>query len=95
MIFRINNASLIFTVFIRRFIYYAMPESLRSLVSMEETNLTLKGKHGAYYEHLVWIAYFYLLCISGKSATSYVGDEIKIENGSFDLSDWKNYERWK
>lgn len=31
---------------------------------MEESNLTIKGKHGACIEHLSWIVYFYMFCIS-------------------------------
>ena len=80
IIFRINNASIVLTVFVRRFIYYAMPESFRPLVSMEETNSTLKGKHGACYEHLIWIFYLYILCISGKTITYYSGKLIEIKN---------------
>lgn len=86
IIFRFNNASMAFTVFIRRSIYYGMPETLRPLFSMEETSVTLKGKHGAYYEHLIWIFYFYLFCISGKTVAYYAADKILISNGEFDTS---------
>jgi len=40
----------------------------------------MKGKHGACYEHLIWILYFYILCVSGKTITYYSGKLVEIKN---------------
>jgi hypothetical protein len=70
-------------VFIRRIIYYAAPDAIKPLVSMEETNLTRKGKNGACWEHLIWIIYFYMFIFSGRTFTNWVYDKSYIDNGKF------------
>ena len=75
IMFRINNISIVFTVFFRRIIYYATPDSLKPYVSMEETNLTRKGKNGACWEHLFWIVYFYMFIFSGRTLTHWIFDK--------------------
>lgn len=91
ILFRINHISLVFTVFIRRVIYYAAPDSIKPLVSMEETNLTRKGKNGACWEHLMWIIYFYMFIFSGRTFTHWVFDKSYIDNGKFETSIWDDY----
>jgi hypothetical protein len=39
---RMNNSSMLFTIMIRRFLYYNLPSGLRFLTAMEENSLTLK-----------------------------------------------------
>ncbi|CAD8113021.1 unnamed protein product [Paramecium sonneborni] len=92
IIFRINNISIVFTVFFRRMIYYAVPDSLKYFVSMEETNLTRKGKNGACWEHLFWIVYFYMFIFSGRTLTYWVYDKSYIQNGQFETNIWDRYE---
>ncbi|CAK83703.1 unnamed protein product (macronuclear) [Paramecium tetraurelia] len=94
IMFRINNISIVFTVFFRRLIYYASPNSLKPYVSMEETNLTRKGKKWeACWEHLFWIIYFYMFIISGRTFTNWVFDKSYISNGKFETSIWDGYEK--
>ncbi|CAD8213762.1 unnamed protein product [Paramecium octaurelia] len=93
IMFRINNISIVFTVFFRRLIYYASPNSLKPYVSMEETNLTRKGKNGACWEHLFWIIYFYMFIISGRTFTNWVFDKSYISNGKFETNIWDGYEK--
>ncbi|CAD8212770.1 unnamed protein product [Paramecium pentaurelia] len=93
IIFRINNISIVFTVFFRRVIYYATPDSLKPFVSMEETNLTRKGKNGAYWEHLFWIVYFYMFIFSGRTLTHWIFDKSYILNGKFETNIWDGYDK--
>ncbi|CAD8192304.1 unnamed protein product [Paramecium pentaurelia] len=93
IMFRINNISIVFTVFFRRVIYYATPDSLKPYVSMEETNLTRKGKNGACWEHLFWIVYFYMFIFSGRTFTYWVFDKTYILNGKFETNIWDGYEK--
>lgn len=94
IMFRINNISLVFTVFLRRVIYYAFPDSLKPFVSMEETNLTTKGKNGACWEHLFWIAYFYMFLFSDRTLTHYIYDKSYIVNGKFQTTIWSGFQNW-
>ncbi|CAD8127595.1 unnamed protein product [Paramecium sonneborni] len=93
IMFRINNISMVFTVFLRRVIYYATPDSLKPFVSMEETNLTRKGKNGACWEHLFWIVYYYMFIFSGRTFTYWVFDKSYISNGKFETNIWDRYEK--
>ena len=75
-----NNSSMFITVFVRRFLYYTLPNFLRPITGMEERSLAVKGKNGAYFEHLFWLIFFYFFWMAETSMTYYVKDFTIIEN---------------
>lgn len=90
---RSNNASMWLTVFLRRFFYYNLPKCLQWLTAMEETPSALKGKHGAYYEHLVWPCFFYFFYGTQSTVPFYIKnttmiDNCKFSNNTFDYLKW-------
>ena len=47
---------------------------------MNETSNTLKGKHGAYYEHMIWPLFFYFFWASKTTVPFYIKNTIMIDN---------------
>lgn len=77
---RVDNSSMFLSVSLRRLVYYRTPKSIRSWTAMEETHQSVKGKNGAYLEHLSWLFFLYLAKISSTIVPYYVKDYTIITN---------------
>jgi hypothetical protein len=50
---------------------------------MEETPRTLKGKHGAYLEHMIWPFFFYLFYAGNFTVPHYAKNTTMITDCTF------------
>lgn len=93
---RANNSSMFLTVFLRRWVFYLIPD-LQFITKMSETKkslkvfsyiFNLKGKHGAYLEHLFWILFYYFFFLTNSSVPYVAKKTIFISNCKFDNETW-------
>jgi hypothetical protein len=61
---------------------------------MNETHNTVKGKNGAYFEHLAWPLFLYLAKISGTSVPFYTKNFVVITNCKFETHILDNTPYW-
>jgi hypothetical protein len=47
---------------------------------MDETKASVKGKHGAYYEHIAWPIFFYFFWGSNSIAPFYAKNTLLIND---------------
>ena len=62
---RINIATMTWTVFARRFLYYKMPATCKEILGMRENAFSIKVKNGFSIECLSWICYLILFQYTG------------------------------
>jgi hypothetical protein len=101
---RINNMSMIITVFIRRQLFYKSPKFLEPLFHMNENSYALKvivfikifskGKHGANWEHMMWIVFLYLFWLTKSTLPFYVKGFTMISNCKFEIEEWDRIIDW-
>ncbi|CAD8172520.1 unnamed protein product [Paramecium pentaurelia] len=86
-IMRANNSSMFLTIFLRRWVFYLIPD-LQFITKMSETKKSLKGKHGAYLEHQFWIVFYYFFYLTNSSVPYIAKKTVFISNCKFDNETW-------